>query len=317
MAAPEVLGLSKPFVDPADAKVDIVFVHGLNGGRESTWTHEPSHVFWPKDLLPKACPEARILAFGYSSGWVRFFGSVGTQGISQTTIGDHSAALLGDLAKLRDRTESNEQPLIFVAHSLGGLVVANALSSPHGDNIGAQSVVKATRGVLFFGTPFEGSNKARWGGIVETFLKVFTETNPKNIETLKEHSDSLVAINHNFAKFLMSRAKSQKEHSVEVANFFEELSLKIGRKSVGRIVTQDSATIVGVDPIGIEADHISMCKFEDEERRGYVRASEQLQGWIKRLPPEPKQEKRKLIAKSFRYFKGTSLTVKSTTTVAL
>jgi hypothetical protein len=39
--------------------VDIVFVHGLRGGRESTWKKEK--VLWPQDLLPKDIKQARIL----------------------------------------------------------------------------------------------------------------------------------------------------------------------------------------------------------------------------------------------------------------
>jgi hypothetical protein len=44
------------------------------------------------------------LTFGYSSDWFRFFGLTGPKPISQTAIGDHSAAMLEDLAALRDRT---------------------------------------------------------------------------------------------------------------------------------------------------------------------------------------------------------------------
>jgi hypothetical protein len=158
----------------------------------------------------------------------------------------------------------------------------------------AQNIIKATRGVLFFGTPFEGSNKARWGAMAAKFLQAFTDTNSKNIKALEEGSETLVSINNNFAKFLMQRARSRDEHSVDVACFFEELSLKVKGNSVGRIVTQDSAVIVGVDPIGIEADHLSMCKFEDDERRGYIRASEKLCSWIKALDEEPKQDTSKV-----------------------
>ena len=85
-----------------------MFVHGLGGDRELTWTYvgKTSSTFWPKDLLPKACPEARIMTFGYSSDWVRFFGLAGPERISQTTIKNHSTALLGDLAGFREKTKT-------------------------------------------------------------------------------------------------------------------------------------------------------------------------------------------------------------------
>lgn len=39
----------------------------------STWTHPETKTMWPRDLLPKDFPEARILAFKYSSTIEVFF----------------------------------------------------------------------------------------------------------------------------------------------------------------------------------------------------------------------------------------------------
>ena len=51
--------------------VDLVFVHGLNGGSYSTWSRggNPAYM-WPKEWLPKdeAFQDVRIHTFGYSSG---------------------------------------------------------------------------------------------------------------------------------------------------------------------------------------------------------------------------------------------------------
>ncbi|KAH0533344.1 hypothetical protein TsFJ059_001927 [Trichoderma semiorbis] len=56
--------------------VDIVFVHGLQGHprkRKEKKQNSPENddqfkpIFWPADLLPKECPNARILTFGYDS----------------------------------------------------------------------------------------------------------------------------------------------------------------------------------------------------------------------------------------------------------
>ena len=43
----------------------VVFVHGLNGGRKHTWTHEKSEVYWPLDFLSKDLKETRIMSIGY------------------------------------------------------------------------------------------------------------------------------------------------------------------------------------------------------------------------------------------------------------
>lgn len=164
----------------------------------------------------------------------------------------------------------------------------------HGRNEDAKHLVKKTRGIMFFGTPFLGSSEASWAALVQDFFRVFrghTETNKENIKALKEGSKQLVSINHNFAKFLMERASSAAP--VGLVCFFEELSIRVqGRRvpGIGQIVPKESAVIVGVDPIGIEDDHLGMCKFEDDERRGYRRASEALIAWIKELSEQSKED---------------------------
>ena len=50
---------------------DIIFVHGLNGGSQSTWTKGSDlSRFWPKEWLPEdnAFQDTRIHTFGYPSG---------------------------------------------------------------------------------------------------------------------------------------------------------------------------------------------------------------------------------------------------------
>lgn len=49
---------------------DLIFVHGLNGGSQSTWTKGDESTFWPKAWLPRddAFKTARIHTFGYHSG---------------------------------------------------------------------------------------------------------------------------------------------------------------------------------------------------------------------------------------------------------
>lgn len=65
------LGLTNLYAPKEDAVADLIFVHGLNGGSYSTWTHgEDSSKFWPKLWLSNdvAFKDVRISTFGYSSG---------------------------------------------------------------------------------------------------------------------------------------------------------------------------------------------------------------------------------------------------------
>ena len=149
----------------------IVFVHGLHGHPYSTWastqkpagtttqpavesvgekhilrnplrriaswlgrdenkgTSESCTAFWPVDLLPEECPNSRILLFGYDSKAIKF----GTGALNKGSTFTHGKDLLFTLSRKRDAN----RPLIFVGHSLGGIVIkevnkdsANQLCAP-------------------------------------------------------------------------------------------------------------------------------------------------------------------------------------------
>lgn len=75
----------------------IIFVHGLTGDRAKTWTAHGESQPWPKTLLPKHIPNARILTVGYDANVVGLFGAV-----SQNSIGHHAENLLTDVASTID-----------------------------------------------------------------------------------------------------------------------------------------------------------------------------------------------------------------------
>ena len=90
----------------------IVFVHGLQGDSTGTWA--TSKVFWPKDLLPQDIPDARILTFGYDAL---------VQRETPLLIKDLGKVLLDSLTINRRHKKAMTRPLVFMAHSLGGIVV--------------------------------------------------------------------------------------------------------------------------------------------------------------------------------------------------
>jgi pimeloyl-ACP methyl ester carboxylesterase len=93
----------------------IVIIHGLNGDATNSWTNPETKAFWPKDFLPYDIPEARVLTFGYNAAAA--FGN------TTADIVDHAKDLLGSLVDKREEEDEKLRPIIFVAHSLGGIVV--------------------------------------------------------------------------------------------------------------------------------------------------------------------------------------------------
>ena len=68
------LGLTTIFNPPETSQADIIFVHGLGGGSQSTWCKDGDlSFFWPQNWLPydPAFNDVRIHTFGYNSNWLR------------------------------------------------------------------------------------------------------------------------------------------------------------------------------------------------------------------------------------------------------
>lgn len=75
----------------------------------------PACVFWPADLLPRECRDSRVLMFGYGSEITKYRAGQS----NKNSLVSHSRELLYSLCRER----CVDRPLIFVAHSLGGIVV--------------------------------------------------------------------------------------------------------------------------------------------------------------------------------------------------
>ncbi|KAG9021524.1 hypothetical protein FS842_006570, partial [Serendipita sp. 407] len=98
-----------------DPIVDIIAIHGLDGHRENSWTADDG-TMWLRDLLPDDVPNARILTYGYDA-YTRSFSRTSTK-----TIFHHAEAFVEDLSRLR-RAADPKRPIIFLAHSLGGIIL--------------------------------------------------------------------------------------------------------------------------------------------------------------------------------------------------
>ncbi|KAF2181455.1 putative ribonuclease p/mrp subunit [Zopfia rhizophila CBS 207.26] len=285
MASADPHGLGEPFFNPPDAKVDIVFVHGLGGDRIKTWTSKPTEdipksTFWPKDLLPETCKAARILSFGYDSSFEHFYPLYSSaQDSDGITIDDHSGALLQSLARLRDTSKTLDRPIIFVTHSLGGLVCAHALSGEHSANESHKRLVDSTRGIVFLGTPFEDTNEDKWASVARQFLKLARVDTA--IDDLNRRSQKLISINGAFLRFLKARDRSPTP--VDVACFFEGLPTYFVNGTTEVIVSKSSATFSGVDPLKIPAKHDNLCRFGDKFQDGYIGITKVLNEWIRAL----------------------------------
>ncbi|KAG8358018.1 hypothetical protein FVEN_g3950 [Fusarium venenatum] len=259
--------------DGQDNIVDIIFVHGLTGHREKTWRAKTADKPWHETLLPTKVPNARILTFGYDA-YVTNWKSV----MSQSTIGNHSMNLLTAVATFRENDDTNNRPIIFVCHSLGGLVCEDALSMAQTrPEQHLKQVLLCTRGIIFLGTPHHGSGLAHWAEAMAKSIGLLKQTNPAILGVLRSNSEVLARVQMGFHTMIQARAQD-KLPQINITCFFEELPLP----GVGPVVPRESAILPGYIPIGIHGNHMDMTKFDDASDPGFIAISGEISRWVRR-----------------------------------
>ncbi|KAI4093367.1 MAG: hypothetical protein LQ344_002955 [Seirophora lacunosa] len=126
----------------AAAGCSIVAVHGLNGDAIRTWTTNKTEKFWLADpeMLPKNMSNARILSFGYDASATAFFGRT-----SSDTILQHAHTLVAELVADRQLEGAVGRPIIFICHSLGGIVVKRVCNDVAPDRQAGRSSSRPSR----------------------------------------------------------------------------------------------------------------------------------------------------------------------------
>jgi hypothetical protein len=153
-----------------------------------------SEIYWPTDLLPVQCPQARIMVWGYDTMVTRGYG----QAANKSGIFTHAQNLLYSLS--RERT--CRKPIIFVAHSLGGILVKEMISYADASREDEfLEIIQDISAVVFLGTPHRGSGAAQVGEIarrVASTLRI--DTSPTILDSLGLRNDDLVRSQQSFAR---------------------------------------------------------------------------------------------------------------------
>ncbi|XXH00550.1 hypothetical protein Hte_006898 [Hypoxylon texense] len=226
--------------------IDIVAIHGLNGHYIETWSAQvpgsDQRYNWLEAALPDAIPNARIMSFGYDS-------AVFSQSVAD--INDYAQQLLVGLLVKRHTAAERARPILFLCHSLGGIVFKKALIQAHEHNR-YNALLKEIKGVAFFGTPHRGSSVANWATLLGNLVKVIpTGMRTTILKGLKTNSRELQGISQSFV---------ERGAELNITSFYEMYKLD-GAKLI--IVPKDSALLhlPNEHTVALNGDHRSICKF--------------------------------------------------------
>ncbi|KAI0972419.1 hypothetical protein F4678DRAFT_430226 [Xylaria arbuscula] len=229
-----------------DVVIDLIAVHGLGGHALRTWTDEKSGTCWIRDLLHDNVPNIRVMVFGYNAKRTNHSADLDFQ--------DVATQLLAGMKRLRGDCE--QRPVVFLAHSLGGLIVKKAITLSLSHNMDIDTY---TKGVVFFATPHLGSKIANLAVFFENFSRLVLDTPSNFFRDLSTNATELESLNSLFSEFLATS-------KIPCLTFYEGFKTRRLWKSA-IIVTRDSA-VLGVeneDAICLNADHSSIVRFRSTD----------------------------------------------------
>jgi predicted alpha/beta hydrolase family esterase len=229
-----------------DRAVDVVFVHGLDGDARNTWQSKNlPESFWPA-WLAQDVPGAAVWSLGYevsSTAW---------KGTTMPLV-DRATNALATL----ETQGLGGRPIVFVCHSLGGLLVKQMLR--HGLDYGLagwKSIAKQTKGIVFLSTPHSGSDISSWLKYLNGILRLTVSATE-----LEAHDPRLRELNTWFRNCALTP-------DMRIDVYCEKQTV-----SGVLVVNETSADpgLPGVVPIPLDETHISICKPGSRDKLVYAK----------------------------------------------
>ncbi|KAF6822496.1 hypothetical protein CPLU01_11994 [Colletotrichum plurivorum] len=239
---------------------EIVAVHGLGAHPEHTWEGKSIDKVKPKvhllrDLLPRAFPTARILSFSYNSDWL-----VDAPEKTAQQIGHRLAERLAE-----HRGEALRLPIIFIGHSFGGIVIKQVRSLlsvcllhfiEHVTQAlcamaRSSSAMEDTRGIIFLGTPHQGSSLSIAASILGK-LTALLGSNTALLLTLQSNHNQLSDLEDEFRRVATDK---------QITSFYETKPTFYLGLSLGCVSLLSHCVESFLTPHSVDTDHAGLNKF--------------------------------------------------------
>ncbi|GLD92278.1 hypothetical protein PINS_up000811 [Pythium insidiosum] len=285
---------------PMGSSVDVVFVHGLRGHAFGTWRTDMNdsidakdNAVWPDAfLLPDLQAQGidvRVITLGYEAGmvsWSSPWPSLTLEERARVMLRALQDARIGEPSDPNDN-ESPPRPVIFVTHSMGGLLVKKMLAISAGVNgvpleqkkvdgssaeesvEGAGSLAKSTKGVVFLAVPHFGSDLAR--GVRSEAVRTLLKTHPALQDLSASHDQRLEKLNAAF-----------KGLGIDCLSIAEERPAPLGLGLSALVVKPDSADPgIGEFFVLPGSDHMTICKAKTRDDMMFQRVRDYIQRCVR------------------------------------
>jgi tetratricopeptide (TPR) repeat protein len=270
--------------DPArreTRRADVVFVHGLMGDPFGTWrSGDSDDSSWPHWVAGKY-QDVGVWSLGYPaplSKWpnkLRFLSSFLIKLRSSSIARGHAMHLERRAVDVLDALAQKgigQRPLVFVCHSLGGLLVKQVLHAADvARTFREQAIAESISDILFLATPHHGADLANLAKQFSTFLQTTVI-----VDDLMAHGAHLQDLAEAYKTYV-------ERYRIETHTYYEDIGI---RGSDVQVVDSTSANPgVGRRPVAVASDHGGICKPTGPDARVCVRLHEILDAILADNPP--------------------------------
>lgn len=257
---------------------DLVFLHGFGGGSWQTWCDTTTNdSFWPRDWLPfePNLGSARILTFGYNSHLATndtdaLFGVV-------DIAKDLLARLKFGAGRESRPLDIGQCPLIFIGHSLGGLIAKKAYILGQSESNSAYAeIARSVAAFVFLSTPHRLISAQVLSDILSACVTGLAPSH--HTPRIQNHVQGLHIINEQFRDLLPF---------VEVFSFYERQQTALDSHSRTLILRPEQATLdhPSETPIPLDADHLSITRYKSSTSTSYRSIRDVLRHLVDKIKP--------------------------------
>ncbi|KAH7129455.1 hypothetical protein B0J13DRAFT_452805 [Dactylonectria estremocensis] len=209
-------------------------------------------------MLPSVVPNSRIMVYNYDSRW--------HADAPRTRLQICGEELVHNLHAFRKR--QRDRPVVFIGHSLGGLVIQHALLFADREEE-FRYLPRRTNGFVALGSPFRGT---KMHGIAKFAAKSMYLAGSYHglLETLSYDNEILRDKLQEFCRLRDSM-------SFLTCCFFEayetDYGARFGLRGLIRRMVQESACITGWERAQLQTDHMKLNKFSGPRDRSFLSVS--------------------------------------------
>lgn len=270
------LGLTPLYSSAGDPTVDIIAVTGLAGHAFGSWRSRQTGQMWLRDWLPKAVPTARILTYGYDTTLIG--------GQSNASVLEFATRLLEAIKTVRSGSAA-QRPLVFIGHSLGGLIIKQLLVAAKAGGRDDRNIVNSCYGLMLFAVPSRGLDNV----VLKSLVK--GQPNEALVRDLGPDSRFLGVLHESFRRdFLFQDSQIVCIHETRPTPTVEIHDGSLRRTGPKVMMVERSSAIHHAnhereeDILSIDADYFDIVKFSSSNVDPYKMVEHRIQLMVTNAP---------------------------------